>query len=507
MTDPRTVPVIVGIGDVRSGKFGSPAEPREPLELIADATAAALADSGVAGIGSRVDTIYAVKTASWSYDDMPGLIASRIGADASRTCTSSIGGHWPAELLDRIGSNIATGSSSVALLVGGEAQASVTALAKLGVDPTTRGWRAAPGGPPTFGPDDLGSAEMQRAGALTPTRVYPLFENRFCFDAGVTPEESRTRSAQMYEKFSAVAAAHPTAWITEPRTSEQIATAGPQNRLVSDVYPLMMNAMPFVDQAAAVLVCSLAAASEFGVPADRIVYLWGGAGASDDPDVLARSTFGQSTALNSAVTRTLTQAGVVSGDLGMIDAYSCFPVVPKLLVDTLGLPDHVVPSVLGGHSFFGGPLSSYTLHSIAEVTRLLRSGVSEAPALVHGNGGYLTHQHTVLLSRTPHSAGYVGQSTPVVLPSAGPAALHGYSGDARITTATVDFDRNGTPRSALIVAEVPDGQRVAGHTGPEDAKQLIDYTNDGSRSWIGAPISITDNDGTVSVTLATEERV
>lgn len=504
MTDPTTVPVIIGIADIRSGRAGAPASPRDPLDLISEATIAALADTGIETIGSRVDTIYAVKTASWSYDDLPGLLAKRIGADSPRTWTSSIGGHWPAALLDRIGSEIADRSSSVTLLVGGEAQASLNALMKLGVDPTTRGWLAAPGGPPTFTSDDLGSPEMQRAGILAPTRVYPLFENRFSYDSGDNPQQSREYSARMYAQFSELAAAHPCAWMPTARTSEDIATSGPKNRLVSDAYPLTMNAMPFVDQAAAIVVCSLAAAIEFGVAKDRIVYLWGGAGATESADVLARKDFGQSAALASAVDRTLKQAEVTGGDLRIIDAYSCFPVVPKLLIQALGLPHSTVPSVLGGHSFFGGPLNSYSLHAIAEVTRLLRSSDVDAPALVHANGGYLTHQHTVLLARTPHRNGYVGDPSTHEIPATGPPILHGYVGDADIVTATIDFERDESPKSALIIAVTDDGSRVAGHTDSNDAAALLRYTQGGARSLVGAQISITDHDGRVAVSLKEE---
>lgn len=65
-----------------------------------------------------------------------------------------------------------------------------------------------------------------------------------------------------------------------------------------------------------------------------------------------------------------------------------------------------IPSVTGGHSFFGGPLNSYTLHSVAEVTRRIRDGANLA--LVHANGGFLTYQHCVLLSAAAHADGYVG---------------------------------------------------------------------------------------------------
>ena len=254
---------------------------------------------------------------------------------------------------------------------------------------------------------------MQRAGLIVPTRVYPLFENRVAHESGVGPDQSLADSVRMYSAFSELAAKNPASWTSEVYSAEEIATVGPGNRMVCEPYPLMLNAMPFVDQAAATLVCSLAVAREHGVPEDRTVYLWGGAGATDPVDVLSRNGFGTSTAMTDAVHRALSRASIDASALDIVDAYSCFPVVPKLLTRTLGLPESIVPSVTGGHSFFGGPLNSYTLHSIAEVTRRLREGAG--PALVHGNGGYLTYQHVVLLAGAPHPGGYVGDPAPVQL--------------------------------------------------------------------------------------------
>lgn len=295
--DPARIPVIVGVGDVRSGRAGEPAGPREPLDLITDAARAALADSGSPALGSRIDAIHAVKTVSWSYDDLPGLLAARLTLPSPRSSTSPIGGHWPAALLDRIGA----GRSSAALLVGGESQATMTALRKSGTDPASLGWEAAPGGPPPFAPADLGSPAMQRAGLIVPTRVYPLFENRVAHESGLGPGESLTASARMYAAFSELAAKNPVSWTSEVYSAEDIAAVGPGNRMVCEPYPLVLNAMPFVDQAAAVLVCSLTVARDHGVPEDRTVYLWGGAGATDPVDVLSRNGFGTSAAMTDAV--------------------------------------------------------------------------------------------------------------------------------------------------------------------------------------------------------------
>ncbi|GAA1455735.1 acetyl-CoA acetyltransferase [Williamsia maris] len=504
MADPSTVPVIIGVSDLRSGGAGVTAEPREPAALITEATDGAIADTGVADLGPRIDTIYAVKTASWSYDDLPGLIGRHVGAASPQTHTSSIGGHWPAALLDRIGAQIAAGTTSVALLIGGESAASTRALSKAGLDPIGQGWLREPGGPPDFSTDDLGSDDMRRANVVAPTRVYPLFENRFGHDRGLTPQETLRESATMYARFSEIAAEHPVAWTPTVRSADEIATVGPRNRSVSDTYPLMMNAMPFVDQAAAVIICSLAVARELGVAEDRVVHLWGGAGATDTPDVVAREHFGHSPALTSAVDRTLAGAGITGRDVGIVDAYSCFPIVPKLLLRALDLPDSFVPSVLGGHCSFGGPLNSYSLHAVAEITRLLRAGEPGTVAMVHANGGYLTYQHTVLLSRAAHPDGYIGDPEHVRITSSAPELAVSYDGDAEIVTATVEYDRDGTPKTAVIIAETADGRRVAGHTDPSGAAELLGHTDGGARSLVGIAIHVIDRDGRLAVTIREE---
>ncbi|NDV03573.1 acetyl-CoA acetyltransferase [Rhodococcus sp. IEGM 248] len=495
--DPARIPVIVGVGEIRSGRAGDPAAPREPLDLITDAARAALADSGSATLGSRIDAIHAVKTVSWSYDDLPGLLAARLNLPSPRSSTSPIGGHWPAALLDRIGDDIASGRSSAALLVGGESQATMTALRKSGTDPATLGWASAPGGPPAFDPADLGSPAMQRAGLIVPTRVYPLFENRVAHESGLGPDESLAESARIYSAFSELAAKNPASWTSEVYSAEEIATVGPGNRMVCEPYPLMLNAMPFVDQAAALLVCSLAVAREHGVPEDRTVYVWGGAGATDPVDVLSRNGFGTSTAMTDAVHRALSRTSIDASELDIVDAYSCFPVVPKLLNRTLGLPARIVPSVTGGHSFFGGPLNSYTLHSIAEVTRRLREGAGLA--LVHGNGGYLTYQHVVLLAGAPHPDGYVGDPEPAQLASEAPEPVTGYEGRADIVTSTVEYGRDGAPATGFVVAHTPDGRRLAGRTGPEEAVALSAFAETPARSVIGRTVHITDRDGILSL--------
>ena len=505
-------PVIVGVGQLRANRARTVDGAREPLHLLREALDAAGADSGAPTLLSAADSVHAVKVASWTYDDLARRAAATVGADPSYCEDTGLGGHLPVRLLDRAAARIWWGDSDVALLVGGEAQASVSLLGKAGVDPVRDlGWSAQPGGPPAFDLDQLGSAAMQAAGLMAPTRVYPLFENRLQADLGLTAEQARAESARMYSAFSAMAAAHPVAWSQEVLTPEQVGTTGPGNRMVCEPYPLSMNAMPHVDQAAAVIVTSVAAARAHGVPDAAMVHVWGGAGADATPDVLARSHFGRSPALEQALDRCLAQAGTVAGEVDLVDVYSCFPVVPKLVAQHLGLPRDTPLSVTGGHSSFGGPLNSYSLHAVATLAARLRS--SAGLGLVHANGGYLTSQHAVLLSRAAHPDGYVGRPEAVraadeevrVLPCTEAV-------DVVVETATVEHDREGAPRQAFVVGRTADGGRVAVATPRGDARSAgllsLAALPPGLHTHVGRPLRLNPcSDGTAVVTPSPRQEI
>ncbi len=503
--------MVVGVGQVLGNRDRTVAGAREPVRLILDALAAAAADAAE-GQACRLlrdaDAIGVVNVASWGYDDLPGILAERLDARPTHRFAAPVGGHRPAELLDRAAARVAAGESRVSLIVGGEAQASIVALAKAGVDPAADlEWSAEPGGPPEFSPDDLGSPAMQAAGLVLPTRVYPLFENALRHRLGDSPAQAAAWAADLYAAFSRVAADNPVAWNPEVRSAEEIATVGAGNRMVCEPYPLAVNAMPMVDQAAAVIVTSLAAAREYGVPDEKIVYVWGGAGAADSPDVLARPGLDRSPALESALDRCLAAGGIPTDALDVVDVYSCFPVVPKLVAEHLGLSRSAVPSVTGGHSAFGGPLSSYSLHAVVAVAGRLRAGARTA--LVHANGGYLTYQHAVLLGRGPHPRGYIGDPDAVDTAAATGSAPQfdvTAEGEMTVETATVEYSRDGEPATAFLVARTTDGRRFAAATAPGDtaAAQALSLYPDGpgagsAEEVVGRKIRVSRTDAHATV--------
>src|SRR6478735_7889799 len=75
--DPRT-PVIVGVGQTLQ-RTADPGTAQEPVDLLADAARAALAD---AGASLRVDTVAIAEIISWRYPDPGPLLARRIDPKA-----------------------------------------------------------------------------------------------------------------------------------------------------------------------------------------------------------------------------------------------------------------------------------------------------------------------------------------------------------------------------------------------------------------------------------------
>jgi len=471
----QQLPVIVGVGEILGNRARDPKAAREPLALIVDAARAAAADAGDARLLADIDSVSAVRTTSWAYADPAGGVAAAIGARPRHLVDSPVGGHWPVAMLEQAAARIAAGESSCALLVGGEAQASVQALQRAGRDPVTdAGWSAGPGGAPAFDPDDLGTPRMLASGVVLPIRVYPMFHNAMQAAEGITPEVATRRSARLYARFTELAAGNPIAWNPQVRGADDIATVTPDNRMVCEPYTLAMNAMPQVDQAAALLVMSASEARRRGIDPARTVHLWGGAGATDPVDVLERDGYARSAALALALDATLRRTGLAAHDLDLVDVYSCFPVVPELVRAHLGMAAGAVPSVTGGHAAFGGPLNSYSLHAAAALTRAIRDGAG--PALLHANGGYMTYQHATILAGHAHADGYVGDPEPVRLaadeapPVRDAADLVADNGtcEVRIETFTVEHGRDGAPERAYVIARAGSGERVAAATAEGD---------------------------------------
>ncbi|CAM3414650.1 acetyl-CoA acetyltransferase [Nocardioides dubius] len=516
--DPRT-PVLVG-----GGQLTLRDEPLAPTEMLAEAVLAAAVDAGAPSLAAALESIRVPKILSWRYRDPGALVAELLGADLRHSVYTGDGGSHSQALVNEAAADIAAGRLDVVVVGGAEAWRSRMALKKQGLRPS---WPSQD--------DDVVKAEHRpgvpmwddtemRAGLDRPAYVYPIFEQALRIAAGRSMAEHREHVARLWSRFSEVAAGNPYAWSPKRLSAEEIATVSPGNRMVAAPYPKLMNSNNFVDQAAAVIVCSVEAARRHGVPEDRWVFLRAGAEAADTAQIAARGALHRSPAIRHAAATALALAGVGVEELGPVDLYSCFPSAVQVAAAEIGLPlddPERDLTITGGLSFAGGPWNNYSTHAIAAMIGAVRE--TGRPGLVTANSGYLTKHAIGVYAPSPAgaegSAGAAGSGvgTGSELRSGSAFAGSG-SGSAfaragsgpgfvradvqaavdrepttRVTAAvaepsdgvleawTVVYDRDGNPEQALAAVRLPDGSRtLARSTDPAYAAHLATHEAEGS---------------------------
>lgn len=179
--------------------------------------------------------------------------------------------------------------------------------------------------------------------------------------------------------------------------------------------PLLMNAFNTVNLASACILTSVSFAKSLNIPPSQWIYPLGGAGTSDSADFWRRPNFYTSPSISHSLDAALRISGVSKADVDLFDFYSCFPIVPKLAARHLGLPitgSQKPLTLLGGLTSFGGAGNNYSMHALTEMTRALRDGRGKK-GLVLCNGGVLSYQHVVVLSKEPRKEGTYPQSNPL----------------------------------------------------------------------------------------------
>lgn len=120
-----------------------------------------------------------------------------------------------------------------------------------------------------------------------------------------------------------------------------------------------------------------------------------------------RPSYNTSPAISRTLAATLKASNLSSSAIDLFDFYSCFPIVPKLACAALDLPTTNPPkpiTLLGGLTSFGGAGNNYSMHALTEMVRQLRAGKGKH-GLVLANGGVVTYQHAVVLSKEPRKDG------------------------------------------------------------------------------------------------------
>lgn len=449
--DPRT-PVLVGIGTASADL--------EASELMCLATRAALDDAGGRGVGAAVDRI-AVPQGSWTYPDPARLVARRIGAPGATTHLVELG--IPQQsLINEAMAAIVSGGSEVAVVVGGEAK-------RWSRDRTRAGASSAETAQPGAVPDVL----RRRQGDLLepvevahrlwdPVQQYAMIDNALRSAEGRSIAEHRAEIASLWERMNAVAVGNPDAAFPERMDAARIATASPDNRPLAFPYNKWHSTQWTVNQAAALVLCSVGVARRLSVPRDRWVFPLVGLESSHAVSVLCRRRIHAWPAMDVLGESAALRIGRPLADVEVTELYSCFPAAVRVQQRSLGLSTTETPTVTGGMAFAGGPFNNAVLQSMAAVVPRLRAA-PDALGLVTTVSGLLTKPGLGVWAARPDGRppllgdlAYEAASVTGVVEAV--EHLEGYAGPGTVATYTVTFD-GMDPARVVAVCDTADGRR------------------------------------------------
>ena len=480
-------PVLIGAGQFTYR--GDPATSPSPGGLLKIAAERAADDAGLGARGlAAIDTLAVV---GYTIDapgskrggiphstNPPEQLAKAIGANPRWSVYSEMGGNTPQYLINMLAERIARGETDLALTVGCEFLGS--AMKRMGKGLPFDDWTAAEDEtldlPKRVGDPRAGSTPYEiRHGISRPINIYPLFENAVRAHEKRSIPDHQRRMAELFARFSQVAATNPDAWFQTPRAPDELVEVSDRNRMIGFPYPKLLNAIMEVDQSAGVIIASEKKARELGVPESQWVYLHGCADATDLWYPLDRQDFHSNPAMRLTGKLAFEMAGIGLDQVDLIDLYSCFPVAVEVGARELGLDldDPRGLTITGGLPYAGGPGNNYVMHSVAVMLKKLREKRG-AYGLITGNGWYLTKQSTGIYSTTAPDKPFERQDPAVLqreidaLPH--PEVIETPQGAATIETYTVVHKREG-PFMGIVVGRDANGRRFAANT-PTDPQTL-----------------------------------
>jgi acetyl-CoA C-acetyltransferase len=388
---------------------------------------------------------------------------------------------------------IAAGDLDVAIVVGGEAKfrdlrghitgsAVVDTVQDDGVAPDESIKPA----------DEISPAPERDAGFMSAPLMYSALETALRTAQGETVAGNARATAELWAGFSRTAAGNPDAWRREPVTPEFLEHPSAKNPMLAAPYTKWHCSQWNVDQAAAFLLCSSAAADRAGVPQDRRVYPHVVVESNHMLAVSKRAELHRAPAVRIGAERIADLTGIDVAASDLVDLYSCFPVAVRVQARELGLPvddpDGRALSVGGGMTFGGGPLNNATFQALGRMVPMLRDAPGSTGLLTFISGLITKHGISVW-STTPPERGFTFADTSDAV-EAGTDALEvvgDHRGRATIDAYTVAHE-GGEPRYSTIVATTADRARVVARN--DDAALAADMA---AAEWCGRDVTVNGN--------------
>lgn len=454
-------PVLVGVAAVQQ-KIDDYRQALEPVALMERALRDAADDAGCPGLLQRADEILVPKSL-WGYSDPARLLADALGAQSATTLLAEFG-ILQQTLISRACQRIRDGEAQVVLVTGGEARYRELCAGKAGATATETGQvHARPD--ITLQPEaEMWSQVESDSGLGMPVGYYAIMDSALRFKQGLTVDQHRDQMAAMYAGLSEIAAENPDAWSDEAVSAAHIREHSAANRMLAFPYTKLHNSQWNVDQAAGLVLCSAAVATELGIARDKWVFPRASTEANLISVVASRKDLGASPGFRIAGQRAMELAGVNFNDLSLCELYSCFPYAVRVQVEEFGLRDDAVISVTGGMTFGGGPLNNFVFQATVKMAQLLRDHPGEL-GLVTTVSGVVTKQACALWSTQPGDNGWTHDD---VSEQARAATLlceivADYSGEATVAGYTVLY-QGDEPWRAIAVFDLPQERRTVAYS-------------------------------------------
>jgi len=503
--DPR-MPVLVGVATCL--------DDAEPAELMVRAARAAASDAGVGEPLLRAIERVSVPRGTWSYTDPGRIVAERVGATAARTHLVDLGIPQQTLFNEALGAILA-GELDVALIVGAEAKARAARAAgrSSSADSASMAAMGRRSGSPEGSEEiDQGGAKPDvhqmpegelvspaeiDAGLLAPVQQYALIESALRAHEGLSVEEHRRAVGALWARMNEVARTNPEAAFPQPLSAADLAGKG-AGRPLAFPYGKWHASQWTVDQGAALLLCSAAAAERCGIPRDRWLFPLVAVDSSHSLPLMRRREMHRWPAMAVLGAAAEAHLGRPLRTVDHAELYSCFPAAVRVQQRELGLPLDGTPTLTGGMAFAGGPFNNFVLQATVAMARRLRA--QPGLGLVTTVSGFLTKPGLAVWSSTP------GGRPPLVADLAAEVSattgaidevLPRHDGPGTIAALTITF-AGDEPVEVVAILDTDDGARfvarsrdtalVARAMAEELVGRRVTTREGGIRSWPSATI-------------------
>jgi len=305
---------------------------------------------------------------------------------------------------------------------------------------------------------------------IMPVAYYAIIDSAFRHAKGLDTDTHRDRIAARYSRFSEIAAHNPHAWNRVHITAETIRDGSRRNAMLAFPYTKLHSSSWNVDQASALLLCSVEEAEKMGVPRSKWVFPHAFTEANHMVNMTSRAELHRCPGAELAGRAVFEASNTTPEQLDFLELYSCFPVAVESYATELGIPESMDWSFTGAMPFAGGPLNNFVLHSVGQLAEHIRRKPNSI-GMVTTVSGALTKQGFAIWGSNPNPNGYqfIDVTEKVAEVTKCRDVNPDYEGPAKVAGYTVMYDKN-EPQRGIAVVDLPDNRGSIAYT--EDTKLM-----------------------------------